>query len=414
MATPEHSTQDPARGGSAARHQASPAAKATPMVQRTVSSRSMRATRRAGANAGKHSRSRRRDSQHHVSIVAFVAVAVAVMVAVGLFLTRTVLDKGDDGTPVEPGLEVTVNIPDGSGGEEIANILLEAGVITDASSFFKELRNQEAESSMKSGTYDFVTGGNVKEVVRQLVEGPNSSADVITIPEGYTVAQVAAAAEKQFGIPADDFLSQAKASNYVNDFTFLSEASDDSLEGFLFPKTYDLGGKEKTADVIIRMMLSQYQSEIAAFDYESARSDVSSRYGIEMSDYDFLVLASIIEKEAISGDDWTNVSSVFYNRLADSMPLQSDATMGYVTGGEVSAEDLEIESPYNSYHNEGLVPTPICNPSITSIDAALHPGDTDYYYFLIIENGEYSNHTFSESYDDHLAAIDKALADQGQ
>lgn len=388
------------------------AAKATPMVQTGISSRSAQATRRAAQQAGKHDRRRRRrNSQRHIPVIAFVIVAFVVMGAVGFFLTHTVLDTSDDGPKVEPGIEVNITIPEGAGGAEISEILREAGVISDTATFFKEVRNQDAEASMKSGSYSFLTGANVKEVVRQLVEGPNSTADSFTVPEGYNVGDVARIVEERLGIPAGDFLERAKASNYVNDFPFLSEAVDDSLEGFLFPKTYDMGGKEKTADAVIRTMLNQYASEVGSLDFETARNELSAKYDVDMTDYKILIMASVIEKEAYSGDDWVNVSSTFYNRLNQWMPLQSDATMGYVTGGAVTPEDLETESPYNTYLNYGLPPTPICNPSLKSIEAALHPADTNYLYFLIVEEGDYSYHAFSETYDQHLEAINKVDAE---
>lgn len=388
------------------------AAKATPMVQTSISSRSAQATRRAAQQAGKHDRRRRRrNSQRHIPVIAFVIVAFVVMGAVGFFLTHTVLDTSDDGPKVEPGIEVNITIPEGAGGAEISEILREAGVISDTATFFKEVRNQDAEASMKSGSYSFLTGANVKEVVRQLVEGPNSTADSFTVPEGYNVGDVARIVEERLGIPAGDFLERAKASNYVNDFPFLSEAVDDSLEGFLFPKTYDMGGKEKTADAVIRTMLNQYASEVGSLDFETARNELSAKYDVDMTDYKILIMASVIEKEAYSGDDWVNVSSTFYNRLNQWMPLQSDATMGYVTGGAVTPEDLEMESPYNTYLNYGLPPTPICNPSLKSIEAALHPADTNYLYFLIVEEGDYSYHAFSETYDQHLEAINKVDAE---
>ena len=384
---------------------------AVPMVQTTVSSHSMRTTRRAAKNVGKHSRRRRR-SQHHVPVIAFVIVAMAVMGAFTYWMTHQVLDT-DNGPGIQAGLEVNVNIPDGAGGGEISEILLEAGVINDSAEFFKEVRNLDAETSMKSGSYSFVTGGNVREVVRQLVEGPNSMADAFTIPEGYTVAQTANVVEQSLGIAADDFLAQATASNYINAYPFLSAAVDagDTLEGFLFPKTYDMGGKQKTADAVIRAMLDQYVTEMSAYDTSAARQAIYDRYGVEMSDYDIVILASIIEKEAFSGDDWVNVASTFYNRLGEWMPLQSDATMGYITGGAVTPDDLEVESPYNTYLNYGLTPTPTCTPSLKSLEAALYPADTNYHFFLIVEEGDYSYHAFSDTYEQHLEAIDKVDAE---
>lgn len=391
--------------------QDAPQSQGVGMKTTTISRHSARTTRRAARNVGKHGRAKRHVERPHMPIITFVLMAFLGLIVVSFVVARGI-DAVDTDPTVEPGVEVTITIPEGAGGAEISDILLEAGIIPDSPTFFRELKNQDAESSMKSGTYNFLTGANVKEVVRQLVEGPNSMADVLTVPEGFTVKEIALAAQEQYGISADDFLARATASNYINDYPFLAEASDDSLEGFLFPKTYDLGGRPKDADTLIRLMLSQYQLEVESLDFDAAQQEILNTYGFEMSDYEIIKLASIIEKEAVSGDDWVNVSSVFYNRLAAWMPLQSDATMGYVVEGEVTAEDLEIESPYNTYLNTGLTPTPICNPGIESINAALHPANTNYYYFFIIDNDQYQNHTFSETYEEHLQVIDQALADQ--
>lgn len=391
--------------------QDAPQSQGVGMKTTTISRHSARTTRRAARNVGKHGRAKRHVERPHMPIITFVLMAFLGLIVVSFVVARGI-DAVDTDPTVEPGVEVTITIPEGAGGAEISDILLEAGIIPDSPTFFRELKNQDAESSMKSGTYNFLTGANVKEVVRQLVEGPNSMADVLTVPEGFTVKEIALAAQEQYGISADDFLARATVSNYINDYPFLAEASDDSLEGFLFPKTYDLGGRPKDADTLIRLMLSQYQLEVESLDFDAAQQEILNTYGFEMSDYEIIKLASIIEKEAVSGDDWVNVSSVFYNRLAAWMPLQSDATMGYVVGGEVTAEDLEIESPYNTYLNTGLTPTPICNPGIESINAALHPANTNYYYFFIIDNDQYQNHTFSETYEEHLQVIDQALADQ--
>lgn len=391
--------------------QDAPQSQGVGMKTTTISRHSARTTRRAARNVGKHGRAKRHVERPHMPIITFVLMAFLGLIVVSFVVARGI-DAVDTDPTVEPGVEVTITIPEGAGGAEISDILLEAGIIPDSPTFFRELKNQDAESSMKSGTYNFLTGANVKEVVRQLVEGPNSMADVLTVPEGFTVKEIALAAQEQYGISADDFLARATVSNYINDYPFLAEASDDSLEGFLFPKTYDLGGRPKDADTLIRLMLSQYQLEVESLDFDAAQQEILNTYGFEMSDYEIIKLASIIEKEAVSGDDWVNVSSVFYNRLAAWMPLQSDATMGYVVEGEVTAEDLEIESPYNTYLNTGLTPTPICNPGIESINAALHPANTNYYYFFIIDNDQYQNHTFSETYEEHLQVIDQALADQ--
>jgi UPF0755 protein len=341
-------------------------------------------------------------------------VVAAVLVVVAAIVVPRLFGGTSTDSQLSSGQLVDVVIPEGSGASDIAKILKDAGVISKTDDFYKEVSNQKAESSLKSGTYSLMTGANVSDLVKQLVSGPNSSSAKLTVAEGLTLAKTAAVVESSLGISQADFLAQAKASNYVADYPFLSAAQDDSLEGFLCPKTYDFSGKDVTADSVIRAMLDQYKAEVASLGFASAEATIQSRYGITVSDYDLLTIASIIEKEAVTADDRPLVSSVFFNRLKAGMALQSDATMGYVTGGDVTADDLKQSSPYNTYLNKGLPPTPICSPSAESLAAALSPADTSYYYFLIIENGSYSNHTFSETYEQHQQAISDASAAQGQ
>lgn len=344
---------------------------------------------------------------------------LGVIVAIGLVAFFVVIPRltrsTSDLTTIAAGQEVSVDIPDGAGGTQIAQLLKSAGVISSTDDFFKEVQKQNADQSLKSGTYTFITGADVSGVVKQLVEGPNG-ASKLTIAEGLTVNKTAAAVESSLGISADDFLAQAKASNYVGDYPFLADAKNDSLEGFLYPKTYSFG-TGVTSDQVIRAMLDQYKSEVDSLDFATAESNIQSRYGLTMSEYDIVTLASIVEKEAVTDDDRPLVSSVFYNRLSNSQVylhyLQSDATLTYALGYAPSSDELHSNtSPYNTYLNAGLPPTPICNPSLASIKAAMEPSDTSYLYFLIIENGSYSNHTFSETYDEHLAAIAQAQQDQ--
>ena len=312
---------------------------------------------------------------------------------------------------VESGKLVSVRIPDGASGADIARVLFEAGVIANEREFKDAVHAKGAESSMKSGTFELTCGDSLDNIVSILSAGSNSTANRITVAEGLTLQKTAAAVEQQTSISASDFLAQAKASNYVSSYPFLAEAANDSLEGFLYPKTYDFDGREVTADAIIRDMLDQYAVEIADVDLAGARSKIKSAYNLDLTNYDILKVASIIEREAISDTDRPLVASAIYNRLRDGMALQSDATMGYVTGGEVTAEDLTKESPYNTYLNQGLTPTPICTPGLEALKAAADPATTNYKYFLIIENGSYSNHTFSETYEEHERAIEKAKSE---
>ena len=406
--SPAAATSRPASRSAATRRAGASAPGSTGAIGGTtshVSARTAAATRRAGAQG----RGRRRGGNGRgrgpkgVTVIVAVLAGVAAFVALFFALVLPRLTKGSDsdGTQIAAGQEVEVTIPDGSTTASIATILKDAGVISDTSSFLQEVQKQNVEQKLKSGTYSLLTGSSDANVINQLIAGPNSTASTLQVPEGYTVAQIASLVEEKFGISSSDFIAQAKASNYVADYPFLSEAANDSLEGFLFPKTYDFAGQTVTADSVIRAMLTQYQAEVATLDLDTACQALEARYGTSFTNYDVLTMASIVEKEALTDDDRPLISSVFYNRIAASMPLQSDATLAYTLGREVTADDLTQDDPYNTYTNMGLTPTPICNPGLESLTAAANPQDTSYYYFYITS----SVHAFSETYEEHQQII---------
>ncbi len=305
---------------------------------------------------------------------------------------------------VSTGVDVEVSFANGSNAGQFADQLYQKGLVSSTSEFIDEVKAQEAGAKLKPGVYMIKGGTSVSEIVKMLTMGPEAFGIKLSIPEGYTVDKIAKRAQEVYGINPEDFKAQAKASKFAGEFSFLQEAHDDSLEGFLYPKTYTFPGNKPTAEDVIRAMLSQYQKEVAGLDFTSAQARIKADYGVEMTPYKFLTLASIIEREATTPEQQGLVSSVFYNRFKEGMPLQSDATMMYVTGGEVTAADLKIESPYNTYLNSGLTPTPICSPSMGSIKAALNPDSTKYLYFFINEKVT----QFSETFEEHNQAIERA------
>lgn len=338
-----------------------------------------------------------------VPVVIGVLIAIAVVAGAALFLFPRIF--GGDSANIEAGQQVSITIPEGSSGDAIATILVENHIIADSGEYYAAVKKLNAEMSLKPGDYQFETLQDPLSVVKQLVAGPNLEGVKLTVPEGKTVEQTAQLVEDAYGISADEFISQAKASAYAGDYPFLADAGNDSLEGFLYPKTYTFAGTP-TADEVIRAMLDQYQLDVFdAFDFDAGRAAISATYGIELSDYELLTLASIVEREGLNADQRAHVASVFLNRLAGKggfagRPyLQSDATLMYETGGAVTAEDIQgIDSPYNSYQNAGLPPTPICSPSSEAILATLEPTDSDDLYFYITQDEEY----FSQTYDEHM------------
>lgn len=381
------------------------------VTTRRISGRAAQATRRArGARPSAPARARRipasagRDPRRVALLAGCALLVLAAVVAAVVVLPRALgKGPGHDRPAVAAGTQVSVQIPDGSGAGAIAKALYDAGVIDDTGEFLSMAKRTNSEQALKSGSYVLVAGDDLGTIIDQLKAGPNDRSGVVTIPEGFTVAQVAQAVERSLGIPVADFLAQAKASNYSDEFAFLAGVPEDSLEGYLFPKTYDFSGRDVTADDVIRAMLSQFADEVAALDLDAALQAVSSRYGIDADLHDVVTMASIIEREASADDQRADVASVFYNRLSQGMRLQSDATLVYALGREVTPDDLKKDAPYNTYTREGLTPTPICSPGLGSLRAAAHPNDTRYLYFFI--QGDYAR--FSETYEQHEQAIDQ-------
>lgn len=304
--------------------------------------------------------------------------------------------------------DTEVVISQGEGGTALAYDLFDKHVISNVQAFLSELTQTGADAKLIPGTY--VLNGSMSEadLVAQLLEGPNSSKGKFTVPEGYTVAQVAELAERTFGISKEAFLSAAKASRFKGEFSFLDEVNDDSLEGFLYGSTYDFSGATPSADEVIRAMLKQFEAKAGGLDYAAASARIKETYGVDMSEYTFINFASVLQQEGKTADDYRKIAGVFYNRLKDGMKLESDATLKYELGHAASAEELTVDSAYNSYTRQGLPPTPICSPSLDCIQAALNPEVSDNLYFLMYDDGVYSNHTFSKTYEEHLAAIEKA------
>lgn len=338
-----------------------------------------------------------------IPVIIGVLIAIGIVAGAAFFVFPRLF--GGPSSAVEAGQQVTLTIPEGSSGDSIASILSENHVIEDPSEYYAAVKKLNAEMSLKPGDYQFTTLQDPVQVVKQLVAGPNVQGVKLTVPEGKTVAQTAQIVEDVYGIPTSDFIAQAKASSYAADYPFLSEAAGDSLEGFLYPKTYSFSGTP-TADQVIRAMLDQYRADVIdALDFSSGRSAINAAYGLDLSDYDVLILASVVEREGLHAEQRAHVASVFLNRLAgkgdfSGRPyLESDATLMYETGGAVTAEDIKnIDGPYNSYKNGGLPPTPICSPSAEAIRATLDPADSDDLYFYITQDEEY----FSQTYDEHM------------
>lgn len=241
-----------------------------------------------------------------------------------------------------------------------------------------------ANQKLKAGTYHLETGEAVSAVVQRMVAGDVAKSDVsITYPEGFRLEQIAArTATRGIGTEAD-FLASAKASAYANKYPFLNNLpAGRTLEGYLFPDTYRVFPDDKPSDVIERM-LTNFQKKVT----DDILSDALKQH---RSLDQIIIMASILEREVNVPADMAKVSGIFWKRFDEGSGLGSDITVRYALDKwdqELTAQDLNIDSPYNTRKYRGLPPSPIDNPGLQAIMAAVRPEKTPYYYYLTAPDG---------------------------
>lgn len=318
--------------------------------------------------------------------------ALALVVAAMAFGVWSTLYRPAVNVPA--GRSVSVTIAKGSSGDEVATQLARAGVVTNAAMFRVHASLLGATGDLKAGTYTLRTGSDYEVVIRVLQHGPEIQLITVTIPEGWGVERTAARLEEMLGIPAPEFVSLATTGAKKFDFAFLADDPTPSLEGYLFPKTYDFK-RGVTAAEVIKVMLAQYGRETATIDYAFSESK-------GLTPHDVLTIASIIEREAQLDKDRPKVASVIYNRLAIGMRLQLDSTVQYALNGKakLTLDDLKTDDPYNTYVYKGLPPGPICSPGMSAIQAAAHPATTKYIYYILTHKD--GSQSFATTYADFL------------
>lgn len=325
-------------------------------------------------------------------VIALVVILVSVVVMI-VVITRSCAYEPEMLPSTQ---EAVVTVAQGEGARDIADTLLEERLIGNSQRFVDLVQSRGVASSLIPGTYQFRGGTSMDEILDVLLIGPQATADTLTVPEGMTRQNIANEVESATSgrITSQEFMdATANASTYSYAYPFLDSAGENSLEGYLFPKTYAITAKDDATSVVY-MMLNRFRDEAAGVDTSYPQS-------LGMSWYDIVKLASIVQKEGIP-ENFATVAGVFYNRLNSNSPyLQSDATTAYEVGHDPTADEVHADSPYSTYSNAGLPPTPICNPSLEAIKAVCSPEETDYMYFYSYEDGTFK---FSETYEDHQTA----------
>ena len=351
-------------------------------------------------------------------VVVFALVVVAAGLAVGSYvlgdsssLATVIAPLADPTAPVDASdtTKQVVTVAPGSSAGDIGGILQERGLIRSALVFRLAADQAGVGSSLAAGDYELSRSMSTDEIIQVLAHGQVKRGLVATIPEGWRSEQIADRLEATGFASRDEFLGAVAAPPSVPGFDALgtAAASPPRLEGYLFPETYEVPQKvsgNRAAELMIRMFNSRIGDSVRADETRLTPAQV-------------VTLASIVEREAKQASERATIASVYLNRLAAGMPLQADPTVQYAVASrdgpkaadynywrDLTADDLQIDSPYNTYRVTGLPPGPICNPGEASIRAVLSPAKTDYLYFVAQTDGS-GSHLFARTLAEHNANV---------
>jgi len=301
--------------------------------------------------------------------------------------------------------ERTFIVESGETVTQVAYHLERVGLVADAELFRLLVQYLGVEGDIQAGVFSLRPNMTMEEIVRQLQHGRLPTVTV-TVPEGWRAEQIAellAEPQEMLKVTEAQAFLQAVLQGR-SDYDFLSDrppGSPASLEGFLFPDTYQLP-LETTPGRVIEIMLQNWDRRIPS----ELRSQAAEQ-GLSL--YELVTLASIVEREAVLPEERPLIASVYLNRLEKGMYLQADPTVQYAKGYDQATERWwspmkqeeasTVDSPYNTFLNPGLPPGPICNPGLASIKAVLDPASTDYLFFYHMGDGR---HAFATTYEEHL------------
>ena len=323
---------------------------------------------------------------------------------------------------------VSVTVEETDTLDDIAQKLQSAGLIRYPELFKAYGTLTDAREDISAGTFNLNTIYDYMALVNHM-SSHSSSREVVkvTIPEGYTCEQMFKLLEDK-GVCKAEYLREYAATGELDDHWFLEgveRGTANCLEGFLFPDTYQFYLNDSAANVLEKLLdgfgyrfTEDHRKAIDSLNEKLASMMESNGYDgvyIESQKFDIrkvLIVASLIEEETANSDESYKIASVIYNRLTNQKDypfLNIDATLMYVLGhkGALTSEDLQYDSPYNTNINKGLIPGPISNPGLNSINAALNPDDTDYHYYVLDTKAEDRQHHFSKTYDEHVNFINK-------
>jgi UPF0755 protein len=323
-----------------------------------------------------------------------IGAAIVVAFAILFFLVQQWL-------PPPPGRNVLIAIPRGSNCKTVGTLLKEKGLIRNSLLFCLYVSLHGVEGKLQAGTYSFRVGTPLPQIAAAIVSGKVTPlAEHVTIPEGFTVDQIADLLQKNHIVQRAAFIREVQQGVFSYPFLHALPPAGGvkyRLEGFLFPDTYEFL-PNTPAHTVVDEMLANFQRKVPAAWIADAQKN-----GLTL--YQVVTVASLIEREAKVNAERPLVASVIYNRLHHSpeMPLEIDASVRYIVGWDrpLTREDLLVDSPYNTYRHLGLPPGPIANPGLASIHAAVYPDHTSYLYYVAKNDGS-GEHYFSTTFQEQL------------
>ncbi|TXK79350.1 endolytic transglycosylase MltG [Paenibacillus sp. N3.4] len=304
--------------------------------------------------------------------------------------------------------EVRVSIPQGASSLQIAKELETKGLIKNSSIFTYYLKAKKQGSKLQAGEYNMKPGMSFEAMIDKMNKGETVKEEMIrvTIPEGYTIEQIAAKLVEQTSWSSSVFLQLVDTANGLQGEAIAtipdSKNIKHHLEGYLFPETYEFK-KGSTEQDFVERTLQQLDKKLATLPADW--KDKLKERGLSV--HQMLTIASLIEREVVVDEERALVSGVINNRLKKNMPLQIDATVQYLFDKpkeRLFEKDLQIQSPYNTYLNTGLPPGPIASPSLASIKAAIYPEETKYLFYVTKKDGT-KGHLFAETFEEHKKNI---------
>jgi UPF0755 protein len=368
----------------------------TDVVGGTRRERREAATRRGRRRAPDATTSERRRGRRRGLRVLLVLGLIALPFVLALSWFAYQLRPGSNGP------QVTIQVKQGMGNGDIGDALASKGVI-DSALAFNVYATVTGAGPFARGAYRLHEGQGIRSAISTLKSGPPRTVakDLdLLLPPGLTVSQIAERVGKLKGKSADKFLQAAQAGTIRSRY---QPADQTSLEGFLFPDTYKIGATETEEHIVQRL--------VDRFDQIADKIGLANAQGL--TPYQVVTAASLIEREAKLAEDQPLISAVIRNRLADGQPLQIDATLCFARAQTTGSgcppppteSDKAIDSPYNTYKVAGLPPTPIASATEASLDAALHPADVPYRYYVLADaNGKHAFATTLQEHERNVAA----------